>query len=99
MYNPFGLPRALTSTLTQHSLDGRDTGIPSTGIRWWMLEISWCPSRRVGELSPAQLNKLQIPAQTSRGHCSRGTTSPSDNDATVQPCAASEQRRKGSSKP
>jgi len=26
--------------------------VPSDGVSWWKLEISWCPSRRVGELSP-----------------------------------------------
>ena len=38
--------------------------------------------------------KFQIAAQTNRGHCVIGIAAPSTNDATLQRCAAYEQRRR-----
>ena len=35
-------------------------GVPSAGISWWTLKIPWCPSRKVGELSPAPWPNFKI---------------------------------------
>ena len=51
--------------------------VPSDGITWWMLNtptVSFAKSRRA---ITGTLNKFQIPARTSGGHCISGKATPS----------------------
>ena len=62
--------------------------IPSVSIRWWKLNIPWCPSWRVGELSLVPWTNYKFLPSTNRGYDICGTAVSSANDATPQPCDA-----------